>query len=260
MPIFHTDNLDFYYEIHGEGAPLVFIHGLGSSTLDWEKQVEFFSKQFQTISIDLRGHGKSDKPPGPYSVAQFASDTAKLIQFLSLPPVHVAGISMGGMVAFQLALDAPELLKSITIINSGPELVLRTLQERVGFFQRRLIVRCMGMTRMAQLLAKMLLPEPHQKTLQRTLIQRWAKNDKRAYLAALDAIIGWSVADRISNIQCPTLVIAADMDYTPVSFKQAYITKMPKAKLAIIRNSRHLSPVDQPQQLNDALMEFLSGI
>ena len=113
MLILHTDDLDIYYEIHGKGTPLVLIHGLGSSTLDWEGQVGFCSKDFETVTIDLRGHGKSGKPPGPYSVPLFASDTAKLIQFLNLPPAHVAGISMGGMVAFQLALDVPKLVKSL---------------------------------------------------------------------------------------------------------------------------------------------------
>ncbi len=258
MPIFHTDNLDFYYEIHGKGTPLVFLHGLGSSSLDWQKQVAFFSNQFQTITIDLRGHGKSEKPPGPYSVAQFAADTANLFKFLNLPPAHVAGLSMGGMVAFQLAVDAPNLLRSLTIINSGPELVLRTFGERLAFFQRALLVRCLGMRYMASLLGRLLLPEPHQQADQQTLIQRWAKNDKKAYLASLRAIIGWSVADRISSIQCPTLIIAADMDYTPISFKEAYRAKMSQAELVVIRNSRHLSPVDQPEQLNDALLEFLA--
>ena len=260
MPTFHSDKLDIYYEIHGTGTPLVLLHGLGSSILDWENQVAFLSKHFQTVAIDLRGHGQSGKPPGPYSVPLFAADTAKLMQFLKLPAAHVAGISMGGMVAFQLALDAPKLVKSLIIINSGPELVLRTRQERLAFLQRKLIVRCLGMQRMAQLLGKMLLPEPQQQSLQRTLIQRWAKNDKKAYLASLRAIIGWSVTDRLGSIQCPTLVMAADKDYTPVAFKEAYVAKMAAAKLAVIRNSRHLSPVDQPGQVNDALLAFLSDL
>lgn len=258
MPVFHTEELDFHYEIHGEGVPLVFIHGLGSSILDWEYQLEFFSKRYQTLAIDLRGHGKSSKPPGPYSVAQFAADTANLFQHLKLPPAHITGLSMGGMVAFQLALDAPQLVRSLSIINSGPELILRRFQERMAFFQRRLIIRCMGMKYMAQLLAKMLLPEPHQKSLQKTLVERWGKNDKKAYLASLDAIIGWSVANRIRDIQCPTLIVAADRDYTPVSFKEAYVAKMAQAQLSVIHNSRHLSPLDQPEQLNYALLKFLS--
>lgn len=260
MPVFHTEELDFHYEIHGEGVPLVFIHGLGSSTLDWEYQIEFFSRQYQTLAIDMRGHGKSGKPPGPYSVSQFAADTANLLQHLSLRPAHIAGLSMGGMIAFQLALDAPQLVRSISIINSGPELVLRTFQERMAFFQRRLIIRCMGMRHMAQILAKMLLPEPHQSSLQNELVERWGKNDKKAYLASLDAIIDWSVTSRIGDIKCPTLIVSADKDYTPVSFKEAYVTKIALAQLCVIRNSRHLTPLDQPEQLNEALLTFVSQV
>jgi pimeloyl-ACP methyl ester carboxylesterase len=260
MPIFQADDLPLYYEIHGSGAPLVLIHGLGSSTLDWEFQVKALSGHFQIIALDLRGHGQSGKPPGPYSVSLFASDTSRLIQFLKLPPVHVAGLSLGGMVAFQLALDAPKLVRSLVIINSGPELVLRTLQERMAFHQREQIVRFLGMRHMAKLLATMLLPEPHQRPLQLALLHRWGKNDKKAYLASLRAIIGWSVAERIGSIECPTLIVAADNDYTPVSFKEAYRSKMLRAKLAVIRNSRHLSPVDQPRQVNDALLKFLSSV
>ncbi len=260
MPVLQTDELDIYYEVQGEGPPLLLIHGLGSSTLDWEYQVEPLSRHFQTFTVDLRGHGKSGKPPGPYSVPLFAADTARLIRALKLPAVHLAGLSLGGMVAFQLAVDSPELVNSLIIINSGPELVLRSFPERIAFLQRKMIVRCLGMKHMAQLLGKILLPEPQQKSLQKTLVQRWAKNDKKAYLKSINAIIGWSVADRISSIKSPTLVIAADGDYTPVPFKEAYIAKMPRAELTVIRNSRHLSPVDQPEQVNQAIMTFLSSL
>ncbi|MBW2478154.1 MAG: alpha/beta hydrolase [Deltaproteobacteria bacterium] len=260
MPVEPIDDLPIYYEVHGQGPTLILIHGLGSSHLDWEHQVEFLAEHFQIVTIDLRGHGKSGKPPGPYSVSLFASDVAKLIRSLRLAPAHVAGISMGGMVAFQLAIDAPELLKSLVIINSGPALVLRTTQERAAFFLRGLIIRCLGMGYLAQMLGKMLLPEPHQKSLQIKLINRWSKNDKKAYLASLRAITGWSVEDHISAIQCPSLIMSADNDYTPVGFKQAYLSKMIRAELVVIRNSRHLSPIDQPKQVNNAILKFLSSL
>ncbi len=258
MPTLATDDLNIYYEIHGEGPPLIFLHGLGSSTRDWEYQIEFFAGRYQVIAMDFRGHGQSGKPPGPYSVQLFAADTVKLLKALNLGPAHIAGLSMGGMVAFQMAVDTPELIASLTIINSGPELVFRSFAERMAFLQRSLIIRCLGIKYMAQVLAKILLPEPHQKTLQKQLLQRWAQNDKKAYLASLQAITGWSVADRISAIQAPTLVISADQDYTPIAFKEAYIARMPMAELAIINNSRHLSPIDQPEQVNTAIQNFLS--
>jgi pimeloyl-ACP methyl ester carboxylesterase len=257
MPSLQTGELNLYYEIHGEGVPLLLIHGLGSSTLDWEYQLGPLSRHFRIVTVDLRGHGKSGKPPGPYSVRLFAADTARLIRALGLAPVHVAGLSLGGMVAFQLALDAPDMVKSMIIINSGPELILRTFAQRTAFLQRKLIVRCLGMKQMAQFLAKILLPEPHQEPLQKTLIERWTENDKKAYLASINAIIGWSVADRLGTIHCPTLVISADQDYTPVSYKEGYVVKMPCAELVVIRNSRHLSPLDQPEQVNTAILKFL---
>jgi len=260
MPVFSFEDLDLHYEIEGQGEPLVLLHGLGSSTLDWANQVRGLAEHFQIVTIDLRGHGRSGKPPGPYSVPLFAEDTRRLFQFLDLPPAHVAGLSMGGMVAFQIALDAPQRVKSLVIINSGPELVLRTLAERLAFFQREMIVRLLGMRRMAQVLGEMLLPEPHQKNLQKSLIERWSTNDKKAYMASLRAIIGWSVADRIASIQCPALIMAADQDYTPVSFKEAYLAKMARAQLVVIDNSRHLSPLDQPEQVNAALLKFLFSL
>ncbi len=92
----------------------------------------------------------------------------------------------------------------------------------------------------------------------RLFVERWAENDPRAYRDAMQAIVGWSVTDRLSTIQCPTLVIAADQDYTPVAVKEAYVARMPRAELVVIGDSRHATPVEQPEQFNEALMAFLS--
>jgi pimeloyl-ACP methyl ester carboxylesterase len=72
MPTIPVNDTHLYYEIHGEGQPLLLIHGLGSSTRDWELQVPEFAKSHRVITFDLRGHGRSDKPAGPYSMAMFA--------------------------------------------------------------------------------------------------------------------------------------------------------------------------------------------
>jgi pimeloyl-ACP methyl ester carboxylesterase len=258
MPILRIRDIHLYYETTGQGEPLLFIHGLGSSTRDWERQVAFFCRRYQVITFDVRGHGKSDKPPGPYSVRLFAADAGALIEALGLDRVHVVGISMGGMIAFQLAIDAPNVVKSLVIVNSGPEFVIRTLKERLGILQRLLIVRLLGMGKMGQVLGKRLFPEPEQEHLREVLIERWAENDKGAYLASFRAIVGWSVVAHLGEIRCPVLVVAADQDYTPVSFKEAYAAKLPHAELAIISRSRHLSPIDRPEEFNEALITFLS--
>ncbi len=258
MPKLHVHDIDLYYETTGRGHPILFIHGLGSSTCDWEQQVRVFAQSYRVVTFDLRGHGQSDKPPGPYSMALFAADTAALITGLGITPTHVVGISLGGMVAFQLAVSTPDLIDRLVIVNAGPEFIVRTFKERLLVFQRRLIVRLLGMRKMGEVLSKRLFPKPEPEGLRRLFVERWAENDPRAYSDAMRAIVGWSVADHLSGIHCPTLVIAADTDYTPLTLKEAYVAHMPRAELVVIRDSRHATPVEQPEQFNEAVMAFLS--
>jgi pimeloyl-ACP methyl ester carboxylesterase len=259
MPILNLDDIDLYYEVVGEGLPLLLIHGLGSSTRDWAEQVGFFSSRYQVIVFDVRGHGKSSKPPGPYSVPLFAADSAKLLKMLGIGPAHVVGISMGGMIAFQLAVSYPEVTRSLVIVNSGPEFVVRTFKERMQVWQRFLIVRLLGMRKMGEVLSERLFPKPEHEDLKLLFVERWAENDPRAYREAMGAVVGWSVADELGDIRCPTLVIASDGDYTPVAAKKAYIERMANAELVVIEDSRHALPAERPEEFNAALEAFLAG-
>ena len=260
MPLITVGDLSVYYEKHGEGEPVLLIHGLGSSTEDWEPQVNVLARDFTVITYDVRGHGRTAKPAGKYTVPQFADDAAKLIRQLELGPVHVMGLSMGGMIAFQLAADHPDLVRSLIIVNSGPEMILRTWQEKLAIAQRRLIVRMMGMRKMGEVLAVRLLPAPQHATLRATFATRWARNDKRAYLRALSALVGWSVAARLPSIRCRVLVVAADQDYTPVAWKREYTSKMPNATLAVIPDSKHMMPVERPERFHEVIVPFLTGV
>jgi pimeloyl-ACP methyl ester carboxylesterase len=170
----------------------------------------------------------------------------------------VVGISMGGMIAFQLALDHPEMVKSLVIVNSGPEMVARTFKERLAVQQRLWITRLLGMRKMGEVLSQRLFPKPEQEPLRAMLVERWAENDARAWRDSMRAIVGWSVADRLSEIPIPTLVVAADADYTPVAAKQAYVAKMPHAELAVVQDARHALPVERPDEFNAVVAAFLS--
>jgi 3-oxoadipate enol-lactonase len=258
MPKMRVNGVDLYYEVHGEGQPLIFINGLGSSGRDWEQQVPEFAKFYKVVTFDLRGQGQSDKPQGPYTMATFAADTAGLLQALGAAPAHVVGLSLGGGIAFQLAVDTPALLRTMTIVNSAPEMVLRTFKDRVNVWQRFAIVRLLGMRRMGQVLGGRLFPKPEQDALRTTFVERWAENDPKAYTAAMRAMVGWSVTDRLGSIQCPALVIAADMDYTPLAVKEAYVKLMPHAELAVITDAHHATPVEEPAKFNAVLREFLA--
>jgi pimeloyl-ACP methyl ester carboxylesterase len=253
--------VELYYEVVGpeDGEGVLFVHGLGSSGRDWEGQVPFFAERFRVVTADLRGHGRSEKPPGPYSMEMFAGDVAGLIEALGLGAVHVVGLSLGGMVAFQLAVDRPELVRSLVIINSGPEVVVRTWKDRWNVFMRRSIVRVLGMRKMGEVLAGRLFPKEGQAELRAVFVERWAENDPKAYMAAMNAIVGWSVVERLGEIRARTLVVAADEDYTPVAAKEAYVGLMGDAELVVIEDARHAVVVEKVGEVNEVVLGFLNG-
>jgi pimeloyl-ACP methyl ester carboxylesterase len=263
MPEVFVDTVRLYYQVEGQGDPLLFIHGLGSSHRDWQQQVDYFVAKYRVMTLDLRGHGQSDKPRGRYSIEQFATDVARLIELPGHGPAHIVGLSLGGTVAFELAATRPELVRSLTVVNSGPEMPRGRWRDRLKvwfmLFVRTLIVRLRGMRQLGETLAGRLLPEPSQSELRRIFVQRWSENDPRAYLASMWALRRWSVADRLSDIRCPTLIVAADMDYTPLAYKQAYAAKLPRADVVCIPHSRHVTPIDQPEAFNHQLERFLSA-
>lgn len=258
MPILHANNINIFYETVGSGPPVLFIHGLGGTHLDWEYQIDHFKEQFTVITVDLRGHGQTDKPTDPYSVELFAQDIAAFIQFIAPQGIHVVGHSLGGMVAFQLALDFPALVKSLTILNSAPGIIFPGLKSQLMFYWRSFDIRLFGLPHLGKQLAKMLFPKPQQTPLREKFLERWCKNSPEAYLNTLKVFRGWNVMPRLKDLHVPTLIIAADQDYTPVAFKQMYVRLIRNAELVIIPNSRHITTVDQPELFNATLMEFLA--
>lgn len=247
-----------YYEETGQGPALVFLHGLGSSARDWEEQVDVFSARYRVITVDLRGHGRSDKPAGPYSIPLLARDVATLMEMLGTGAAHVVGLSMGGMVAFQLALDAPERVRSLTIVNSAPDAVIRTLRQRLLVIQRKLLVRLFGMRGVGEFLARRLFLKPEHEEKRRLFVERWAANDQRAYLDTVDAVVGWSVLSRLGDLDVPTLILTADEDYIPVVVKEAYAVLLPRAELVVVPDARHALPIEWPGLFNQALDAFLT--
>ena len=260
MSYFEHAGCQLHYEDRGQGQPVLLVHGLGSSIQDWEYQIPHLLQTHRVLAIDLRGHGRSGKPRERYSIRQLADDVVALIEHLGLQQVHLVGISMGGMVGFQLGVDHPHLLRSLTIVNSAPEVKAKSAADWWMLAKRWTLSRVLGLDTIGKGLARLLFPYPEQAELRAKVEQRWPQNDKRAYLASLDAIIGWGVRERLNAITCPTLVISGDRDYTPVSLKEAYVAEMSNARLLVIERSRHATPMDQPHRFNAALDEFLTQV
>jgi len=259
MATVHVNGIRLHYEMQGEGNTLLLVHGLGSSTRDWESQVPVLSRSRRVVTFDLRGHGQSDKPAGPYSMAMFAADAVGLLDALAIERADVVGVSLGGGIAMQMAVDAPSRVQSLVLVNTAPEMVVRTLRERLMLWQRFAVVRLMGMRKMGEVLGQRLFVQPGDAPLRQTFADRWAENDPVAYLAALRAMVGWSVNDRLGDIRCPTLVLAADHDYTPVSLKEGYTARIPGARLVVVADSRHALPIERPHEFNEAVLAFLEN-
>ena len=261
MPIAAVNNINIYYNITGNGAPILFLHGLGSQGLDWEPQSAFFQAAYQCILPDMRGNGQSDKPDEIYTIHQMTDDIIKLLVALHTAPVHIVSISMGGSVAFQLADARPDLVQSMVIINSVSDWRMKTLKDKLKLWQRMMIVRFMGMRKMGAVLAARLLPKPEHVSLREEFIEKWALNDTQAYLNSLKALTKWSLpAKRLAAITTPTLFIVSDNDYSPIKKKRKIVYQMQNAKLVVIEDARHAVTVEYPAQVNKAIETFLNHL
>ena len=260
MPYHAVDDTRLYYTDRGRGVPLLFIHGLGSSSRDWAAQVPSFAERGRVLRLDLRGHGHSERGEGPYSIAQFARDVAVFLRKRAVAPAHVVGLSMGGMVALELAASAPQLLRGLVAVNSVADMRLHTWHDVWFYVSRRLAVQALGMRRVGRLLARKLFVKPAQSDLRHKFVRRWAQNDKQAYLWSMDAIMRWSVADRLGRIDVPTLLVSSDEDYTPVAEKKQMVAQMPQAELAVVHDARHAVPVERPDAFNAVVDDFLDRV
>ena len=141
MPNIKVNNINMYYEMTGAGDSLVFIHGLGSSTRDWEEQIPVFSKEYKCITLDMRGHGRTDKPNEQYKIPQFAEDVAELLKALNVSNTCVVGLSMGGATGFHLAISYPDLVKKLIVTNMSAAVPYKSFADKKMFFIRLLIVK-----------------------------------------------------------------------------------------------------------------------
>ena len=259
MPKLGINNTGIYYEVTGEGEPLLFIHGLASSSRSWKKQVPFFSRRYRVITFDIRGHGRSDKPIEPYSIELFATDAAELLRVLGISPAHVVGFSMGGMVAFQLAVTAPEMIRSLVAVNCCPEGSIRSFANGVECFKHLVGMQINGIRHKRPSSGGEPETQAEQERIYQSLIQRMAVMNKLAYANSFRALLRWSVVDRLDTIKCPTLMITSDEDFVPVSVKEDYASKIPRAELVVINNSRHAAPRERTEEFNKMLLEFVSN-
>lgn len=264
MPYLQTSNAHLYYEMHspenGDKLPAVlFLHGLGSSHLDWRRQIEYFQNKYRVVVLDLRGFGKSGKPQQAFSIKSLSDDVHAFLKQLDLAPILTVGLSLGGMVGFQLAESYPGDQKALCVVNTIPEFINRGFKQKMNVWLRFLIVRLLGMKLTGNILSKKLFPNSEQTEMREEFIKNWKLNNKTCYLNAMRAILNFSVTEQLEKIQLPVLYLSGDSDYTPIETKNAYVKKTPNASLQVIANSGHATPIDQADAFNQAVEKFIQS-
>jgi 3-oxoadipate enol-lactonase len=187
-----------------------------------------------------------------------ARDVAALLERLGEPAAHVVGLSLGGCVGLTLALDRPELVRSLTLVNTfarpaaaGPRGALR-LATRLG------LLACAPMRVVAAHVARGLFPRPEQQALYRAAVASLAGTRRLTYFASLLGLLTFDERSRLGDIRRPTLVIAGDRDTTvPLVCKQALQRSIPGAELVVVSDSGHVTPYDQASRFNALLLGFL---
>jgi 3-oxoadipate enol-lactonase len=258
MPTITLNSAELFYECIGEGPPLLLIHGLGSSGDDWAFQREDFARNYTLVLPDLRGSGRSAKPAGPYSIAQFAADLWALLDALGIMYTDILGFSLGGAVALEMALAQPPRARRLILCNALANYRTDTWGKWLEAHVQLALVRTLGLRRTARLIANRLFPHEDQAPKRQRVVDVLGANPRAAYLATIHALIGWSALERLADLQCATLIISAEHDYTPLADKRAEAAHFPFVEFVVMSGSRHGTPFDATEKFNACVLEFLA--
>ena len=258
---------ELYYELHGEGPPLVLVMGIGYDSSLWTlAQVPVLSTQFQVILVDNRDAGRSSKAGQPYKIADMADDLAGLLDALGIQRSHLLGLSMGGMIAVEFALRHGDRLDRLVLAGTGaapgrsavdPIQVWSWVkandatgevfggQQFVSLFSTAFLRNHEAVRDTAELLASNPYPM-----------------SPEAYERQADAYRQFDALDRLAAIKAPTLVVVGEQDLlTPPWIAREVAEAIPGARFEVIRGdgSSHVVPIECPDEFNRLVLEFLSG-
>ena len=263
MPKVGVNDIQMNYEAKGEGFPLVMIMGLGGN-LDWwdPRMIQGLSKRFKTIMIDNRGAGRTEVSNKEYTIRLFADDTAGLMDALRISKAHVLGISMGGMIAQELALNHPGKVEKLVLCSTlcGGETAVMPSEETLTTLMRGGTVP--SEEERARLTLSICLtkdfmdknPDYTESMTQRILK---APISPEAFQRQLAAVMSFNTFDRLSGIKAPTLVLCGKRDVLVPAANGSILAKgIPNAKLVALERSAHGLAEDE-EEATSAIMEFL---
>ncbi|HEX8067618.1 MAG TPA: alpha/beta hydrolase [Thermoleophilaceae bacterium] len=262
MPIAEANGQRLYYEVHGDGEPLLCVMGLGSDTLSWTLQVPAWSERYRTVVFDNRDVGRSSHADGPYEVTDMAADALALADALELDAFHLVGLSLGGAIAQEMALAAPDRVRTLTLcVTYGGAGAWGVRRGRVwGGIRRRqsfeehvdnLILLCFS--------ERFLENEEQAEALRTIILANPNPQPAEAFLRQLDAGSRHEARDRLGGLTMPVHVIGAERDMLVPRWKSDEIAELvPGARYTLIEGSGHAVNVEAAQELNAAVLDFVA--
>lgn len=268
MPHAHANGIDIYYEIHGSGAPLVLISGLGYGLWQWHRMLPGLAEQFQVIVYDNRGAGQTDKPPGPYSAPMMATDLAGLLDAVGVAETAVLGHSMGGFIAQQFALDFPARVTKLILASTnfgGPNHLpitpeaMQVISDRSGD-PREVVARGVAIATAPGFAAA------HPDVVEEIVAYRFTNPvPPEAYQAQMGVGLGLLSAEaafegRLGQVTVPTLVLFGEHDMVvPPGNAQLLAGELPDATIEILPDCGHIFPLEKPEAAVTAVSTFLQS-
>lgn len=252
------DGLSVYWRSHGdsENPPLLMLNSIGTDLSLWGAVSRRLSHGLFTIRMDARGHGRTQASDGDYTLEQLAGDAVALLDTIGLDRVAVAGVSLGGMIAMQMALDWPERVSALIPVCTSAEM------DKAAWAARVDAVRAGGTEAIADLaMSRFLSPAfiSEQPGFAQLVRDRLIAMEDRGYAGAAAAIRDMQIIERLPQISCPTLVIAGDRDQsTPFSgHGDRIFSAIPRAR-AVHIDCAHLAPLEAPAELARHIHKFLA--
>ena len=260
-----VNHIEIAYQTTGKGAPLVLIHGHPFDHTMWSPQIEAFSPHYQVITPDLRGYGKSSLPAtGATRFEDYATDVLLLLDHLKIDSFHLCGLSMGGQVIMEIFRQAPERIK--TLIFADTFAGLDTPEAKQGRYDAADRLEAEGMDAYAdEVIYKMIKPG-HVSSMPNVSGHVIKMMKATSPLAAATAMRARServdyLTETLPKIDIPTLVIVGREDeFTPVAKAEELKENLQNCKLVIIENAGHMPNLEQAEEFNKAVLDFLQSV
>ena len=265
MPKVRVGDISMYYVEAGSGEPLVLIMGLGGDHLAWGFQFPVFSEKYRVIAFDNRGAGQTDVPDHPYTTRMMADDTVGLMDALGIERAHVLGVSLGGMIAQEIALNHPARTRSLQLhcTLGRPDRYLEA-QIEAGRIQRRKFTLEEAL-RAAYLWIFAPATYNERPEFVETIVQNALANPHpmslTGFLRQCDAVRTHDALDRVAAIRSPTLASVADADIlVPPRFTRELTARIPGAEFRLIEGAAHGYFWERPDVFNQMCLDFLARV